>query len=117
MKLECDKLVIWEQFIILLAPFAPHFCEEVWESMGHSQSLSFAKFPELKEEYLISKTCMYAVSFNGKTRFTVELDSSLAAPLVEAHVRALDATIKWCEGKSIAKVIVVPGKIVNLVLK
>ncbi len=117
LKLECDKLVIWEQFIILLAPFAPHFCEEVWESMGHSQSLSFAKFPELKEEYLISKTCMYAVSFNGKTRFTVELDSSLAAPLVEAHVRALDATIKWCEGKSIAKVIVVPGKIVNLVLK
>ncbi|MDH4468253.1 MAG: leucine--tRNA ligase [Bacteriovoracaceae bacterium] len=117
MKLECDKKDIWEKFLILLSPFAPHFCEEIWSTMGKVGSISFAKFPELNESFLVSKVSTYAISFNGKTRFTVDFPTEMAATDVEAKVKAMDQTTKWCEGKNIVKVIVVPGKIVNLVLK
>ena len=116
-KLQCHKKSIWGPYIILLSPFAPHLAEEMWSSMGHTTSISFAAYPKLVEEYLVSKIATYAVSFNGKTRFTVELPTEMDAAAVEEKVKSMEQTIKWCEGKSIVKMIVVPGKIVNIVLK
>jgi leucyl-tRNA synthetase len=117
MKLGCYKESIWSPFLILLSPFAPHLTEEMWFSMGNKTSISFATYPVLNEAYLVSKIATYAVSFNGKTRFTVDLSRELDAVAVESHVRSMEQTSKWCEGKSIVKVIVVAGKIVNIVLK
>ncbi len=115
--LKCNKREILEQLIILLSPFAPHVTEELWEALGHKESISFASFPEYVEAYTIENTCTYAVSFNGKTRFTVELPMDMSREDVDAHVRGLDQTAKYVGEGNIVKVIVVPGKIVNIVVK
>jgi leucyl-tRNA synthetase len=115
--LKCNKKEILEQLIILLAPFAPHICEELWEALGHNDSITYAKFPEYVEAYTVENTCTYAVSFNGKTRFTVDLSKDMSREDVEAHVRGLEKTAQYVDGGNIVKVIVVPGKIVNIVVK
>ena len=115
--LKCAKREILEPLAVLLSPFAPHIAEELWEALGHSESISFAAFPEYVEAYTVENTCTYAVSFNGKTRFTVELPLDMAREDVDAHVRAMDLTAKYVAGGNIVKVIVVPGKIVNIVVK
>ena len=115
--LKCNKREILEQLIILLSPFAPHITEELWEALGHNESISYAAFPEYVEAYTIENTCTYAVSFNGKTRFTVELPLDMPREEVDAHVRSLEQTAKYVAGGNIVKVIVVPGKIVNIVVK
>jgi leucyl-tRNA synthetase len=115
--LKCCKREILEQLIILLSPFAPHVTEELWEALGHKESITFAAFPEYVEAYTIENNCTYAVSFNGKTRFTVELPLDMSREDVDAHVRGLDQTAKYVGEGNIVKVIVVPGKIVNIVVK
>ena len=115
--LKCTKRSILEPLIILLSPFAPHIAEELWEALGHGESITFASFPEYVEAYTIENTCTYAVSFNGKTRFTVELPLDMSREDVDAHVRGLEQTAKYVAGGNIVKVIVVPGKIVNIVVK
>ena len=115
--LKCSKREILEQLIILLSPFAPHIAEELWEALGHKESITYASFPEYVEAYTIENNCTYAVSFNGKTRFTVELPLDMAREDVDAHVRGLEQTAKYVAGGNILKVIVVPGKIVNIVVK
>ncbi|MCQ2146694.1 MAG: leucine--tRNA ligase [Bacteroidales bacterium] len=115
--LKCSKKEVLEPLVILLSPFAPHIAEELWEILGHSGSISYATFPEYVEAYTIENNATYAVSFNGKTRFTVDLPKSMGKDEVEAEVRAMDQTAKYTEGKTIVKVIVVPGKIVNIVVK
>ena len=115
--LKCSKREILEQLIVLLAPFTPHIAEELWEALGHKESITYATFPEYIEEYTIENTCTYAVSFNGKTRFTVDLPLDMPREEVDAHVRSLDQTAKYVVGGNIVKVIVVPGKIVNIVVK
>jgi leucyl-tRNA synthetase len=115
--LKCNKREILEQLIISLSPFAPHVTEELWEALGHKESISFASFPEYVEAYTIENTCTYAVSFNGKTRFTVDLPLDMSREDVDAHVRGLELTSKYVAGGNIVKVIVVPGKIVNIVVK
>jgi leucyl-tRNA synthetase len=115
--LKCNKKEILEQLIILLAPFAPHICEELWEALGHNESITYAKFPEYVEAYTVENTCTYAVSFNGKTRFTVDLSKDMSREDVEAYVRSLEKTAQYVDGGNIVKVIVVPGKIVNIVVK
>ena len=115
--LKCTKREILEQLVVLLSPFAPHVTEELWEALGHKESISFAAFPEYVEAYTIENNCTYAVSFNGKTRFTVELPLDMSRETVEAHVRSLDQTAKYVGEGNIVKVIVVPGKIVNIVVK
>ena len=115
--LKCSKREILEQLVILLSPFTPHIAEELWEAMGHKESITFASFPEYIEAYTIENSCTYAVSFNGKTRFTVELPVDMSKEDVDAHVRSLDQTAKYVAGGNIVKVIVVPGKIVNIVVK
>ena len=115
--LKCNKRDILEQLIVLLAPFTPHIAEELWEALGHKESITYAAFPEYIEAYTIENTCTYAVSFNGKTRFTVDLPLDMSREDVDAHVRSLDQTAKYVAGGNIVKVIVVPGKIVNIVVK
>ena len=115
--LKCSKCEILEPLIILLAPFTPHIAEELWEALGHKESITYASFPEYIEAYTVENTCTYAVSFNGKTRFTVELPMDMSREDVDAHVRGLEQTAKYVAGGNIVKVIVVPGKIVNIVVK
>ena len=115
--LKCNKREILEQLIVLLAPFTPHIAEELWDALGHKESITYAAFPEYIEAYTIENTCTYAVSFNGKTRFTVDLPLDMSREDVDAHVRSLEQTAKYVAGGNIVKVIVVPGKIVNIVVK
>ena len=115
--LKCNKREILEQLIVLLSPFAPHVAEELWEALGHKESITYAAFPEYVEAYTIENSCTYAVSFNGKTRFTVELPLDMSREDVDAHVRSLEQTAKYVGEGNIVKVIVVPGKIVNIVVK
>ena len=115
--LKCSKREGLEQLIVLLAPFTPHISEELWEALGHKESITYASFPEYIEAYTIENTCTYAVSFNGKTRFTVDLPLDMPREEVDAHVRSLEQTAKYVAGGNILKVIVVPGKIVNIVVK
>jgi leucyl-tRNA synthetase len=115
--LDCHKRAVLEPLVILLSPFAPHISEELWEMLGHSGSISFATFPEYVEAYTVEDSCNYPVSFNGKTRFSLSLPKSMTAPQVEAEVRANPQTAKYVADKTIVKVIVVPGRIVNVVLK
>ena len=115
--LKCNKREILEPLIILLAPFVPHIAEELWEALGHKESITYAAFPEYVEAYTIENSCTYAVSFNGKTRFTVDLPLDKSKDEVEAHVRSMEQTAKYVAGGNIVKVIVVPGKIVNIVVK
>ena len=115
--LKCNKKEILEPLVILLSPFAPHIAEELWEALGHKETITYAQFPEYVEAYTIENNCTYAVSFNGKTRFTVELPLDMSKEDVDAHVRAMDLTAKYVADGNIVKVIVVPGKIVNIVVK
>ena len=115
--LKCRKRAILEPMTILLSPFAPHIAEELWSLLGHEESISFASFPEYVEAYTVENNATYAVSFNGKTRFTVDLPKSMDKAAVEAEVRGMEQTAKYVGSQNIVKVIVVPGKIVNIVLK
>ena len=115
--LKCVKREILEPLTVLLSPFSPHIAEELWEALGHKESITYAAFPEYIEAYTVENNCTYAVSFNGKTRFTVELPLDMSREDVDAHVRSLDQTSKYVADGNIVKVIVVPGKIVNIVVK
>ena len=115
--LKCSKREILEPLVILLSPFAPHIAEELWSALGHDESITYAEFPEYVEAYTIENNCTYAVSFNGKTRFTVEFPVDMPREEVDAHVRGMEQTMKYVAGGNIVKVIVVPGKIVNIVVK
>ncbi len=114
---KCCKRAILEPLVILLSPFAPHISEELWASLGHSESITCASFPEYNEAYTLENNVTYAVSFNGKTRFTVELPKDMSREDVESAVRAHQLTGKYLGSGNIVKVIVVPGKIVNIVVK
>ena len=108
---------ILEPLTILLAPYAPHITEELWEKLGHEPgSLYEAPYPEFNSEFLIESDYEYPVSFNGKMRFKVSLPLSLSIEEIQATILSQDETIKWLEGKAPKKVIIVPGKIVNVVI-
>ena len=115
--LNCHKRAILEPLCVLLSPFAPHIAEELWHLMGHNDSVTDARFPEYVAAYTVEDNVTYPVQFNGKMRFTVDLPKSAAPAEVEAAVRALEQTAKWVGDKQIAKVVVVPGRIINIVVK
>lgn len=115
--LKCNKREILEPLVIMLSPFAPHISEELWHALGHEDSVTYATFPEYVEAYTVENNCTYAVSFNGKTRFTIDLPKSMSKEDVEAQVRGMEQTAKYVGDLHIVKVIVVPGKIVNIVIK
>lgn len=113
---KCNKRAILEPLAVILAPYAPHIAEELWNKMGHTESITYATFPEFKEEFLIETTHKYPVSFNGKTRFFKEFDKSMSKDEIEKEVLTSDEAQKYLEGKTPKKVIVVPNKIVNVVV-
>lgn len=105
-----------EKFILCLASFAPHLAEEIWNIYGHTKTLAYEKYPKCNEEFLIEDNFEYPVSFNGKLRFKLELPVNLASGEIEKAVLENEQTKKWIEGKQVKKIIVVPGKIVNIVI-
>ncbi len=113
--LGCNKREILEPLLIVLSPFAPHIAEELWQLLGHTESISFATYPAYNAAYTAEDTVKYPVQFNGKMRFLLELSRSLDREGVEAAVRADANTGKYLQGGAIRKVIVVPGKIINIV--
>jgi leucyl-tRNA synthetase len=113
--LKCHNREILEALTILLSPFAPHLAEELWEALGHEESISGATFPTYVEAYTVEDTCEYPVSFNGKMRFKISLSKSLSPKEVEAAALADPNCEKYLAGAPIKKIIVVPGKIINIV--
>lgn len=113
--LKCNKRAILENFVIVLAPFAPHICEELWEALGHNTSVCDAQWPLFNEEYLKEDTIKYTVSFNGKARFTMDFAADADRAEIECKVLADESTKKYLQDKPVKKVIVVPKKIVNIV--
>jgi leucyl-tRNA synthetase len=111
----CNKRAVLETFLVLLSPFAPHICEELWQMCGHKESISLASFPEYEGKYTIEDTFEYPVSFNGKLRYKLELSKSLPVNEIERIVLSHENTKKYLSGAAVKKVIVVPGKIINIV--
>ena len=112
---QCTSSAILEPLTILISPYAPHIAEELWQQLGNSTSISTATFPEFKEEYLVESSKEYPISFNGKTRFTLELPLDLSKEEIEKVVLAHEKTQAQLQGRAPKKVIVVPGRIVNVV--
>ena len=114
---KCHSRDVLTQLLIVLAPFAPHVAEELWHTaLGNDTSIVDARWPEYNEEYLVEKNVTYAVSFNGKARFNIEVAADMPREEVEKTALAHEGAAKWLDGKTIRKVIVVPGKIVNIVV-
>ncbi len=115
-SLKCNKRQILEPLAILVSSYAPHIAEELWSLMGHNESIIYASFPEFKEEYLVENNHEYPVSINGKMRAKLTLPLSLSREEVEKAALEDPIVLKWTEGNPPKKVIVVPGKIVNIVI-
>lgn len=114
--LKCNKRAILEPLLILVSPYAPHIAEELWKHLGHNDSIAYAPFPEFDEAHLVEDNFNYPISFNGKTRFNIELPTTLSNQEIEKLVLEAEQTKKYLEGKSPKKVIIVPKKIVNIVV-
>ena len=114
--LKCNKRAILEPLVILIAPFAPHIAEELWEALGHTTTVCDAQWPVWNEDYLREDTVNYAVSFNGKVRFNLQFAADATNDEIERTVLASESAQKYIDGKTIRKVIIVPKKIVNIVL-
>lgn len=115
--MKCSKREVLEPMVVLISPFAPHIAEELWHLLGHKDSVTYACFPEYVPALAADDTVVYPVQFNGKMRFTVELQKSASPQEVENVVRGMEQTSRWTDGKTIVKVIVVPGRVINIVLK
>ena len=116
-KQKCRSRQVMEQLVVLLAPFTPHIAEELWHLLGHGTTVCDAVWPAFDESYLKEDSVTMSVSFNGKTRFTLDFPADAPREEVEQVVMASEQTAKYLEGMQVVKVIVVPGKIVNIVLK
>jgi leucyl-tRNA synthetase len=112
---KCSSREILEPLAILISPYAPHIAEELWWKLGHSESISTAPFPKFEEKYLVESSKEYPISFNGKMRFTLELPLDLNKDEIETAVMAHEKTAQYLEGRTPKKIIIVPGKIVNIV--
>ena len=114
---RCNARAILEPLTVLLAPFTPHIAEELWHLMGHETTICDAQWPAFNEEYLKEDTVTMGVSFNGKTRFTLDFPADATKDTIEQEVMQSQQAKKYLEGMQVVKVIVVPRKIVNIVLK
>ena len=114
--LKCNKREILEPLAVMVSSFAPHIGEELWHLLGNKESVALADFPEWDEKLVKDDTVLYPVSFNGKTRFKIELPAGGSREEVEKRVLEAEDAQKWLAGKTPKKVIVVPGKIVNIVI-
>ena len=116
-QLKCQKRAILEPMVVLIAPFAPHIAEELWEKMGHTTSVCDAQWPTFNEKFLVEDTVKMMVAFNGKTRFSIDFPADADNATIEAAVRGHELTPKYVEDKQIMKVIIVPKRMINIVIK
>ena len=114
-KLKCNKKAILEPLAVLISPYAPHVCEELWSLLGNAESIDFAPFPALNEAYLVEDEIEYPVSFNGKMRFKLSLSAELSKEEIEEIVMKDEKVIQHLDGAKPKKIIVVPKKIINIV--
>ena len=115
-EVKCNKRVILEPLLILISPYAPHISEELWNRIGHKESISLEKFPICQEEFLINDSFNYPISFNGKMRLNIELPANLTIEEIEKEVMNRADVKKYLEDKAPKKIIIVPNKIVNIVI-
>ena len=113
--LKCNKRSIVKDFTILLSPFAPHIAEEIWQKLGNKTSVAFAKMPDYDPNKILKKNIQYPISFNGKTRFKLDFSSDSDKDYIQKCVLENEKTAHYLSGKSPKKIIIVPGKIVNIV--
>jgi leucyl-tRNA synthetase len=114
-KWDALPRAIAEPFVLLLSPFAPHLAEELWQRLGHEESLTYAAWPEVEETYLKEDTVELAVQVNGKVRGTIEVDADAEEEAVLQTARAEDNVARFLDGKTVRREIYVPGRIVNFV--
>ena len=112
----CHKRAVLEPLTILIAPFAPHIAEELWEQMGHTTTIFDASYPEHDEQYLVESAFEYPVMVNGKLRFKQNYPLAMTPAQIQADIVTTEGAQKWLEGKAAKKIIVVPGKIINIVM-
>ena len=115
-SMKCNNRLILENLLILISPFAPHFAEELWNQIGNSKSIVDEKYPEFQERYLVESEKVYPVSFNGKTKFTINLSLDLNHQEIEEAVLSNEKTKSILNNNTPKKIIVVPGKIINIVI-
>ncbi len=116
-QLKCQKRAVLEPMVVLIAPFAPHIAEELWERLGHTTSVCDAQWPQFEEKYLVEDTVKMMVAFNGKTRFSIDFPADADNATIEAAARSHELTPKYLEDKQIVKVIIVPKRMINIVMK
>ena len=114
--LKCNKRAVLESLCVLISPFAPHIAEELWQMFGHTNSITYADFPQWNEKYLIESNFNYPVSFNGKLRFVMSLPIDMAVSEIEKAVLSAPEAQKWIQGNTLKKIIIIPNKIVNIVV-
>jgi leucyl-tRNA synthetase len=112
---KCTSKSILETLLVLISPYAPHIAEELWHELGNRESISTVPFPVYDQKHLIESNKNYPISFNGKMRFTMELPLDMSKEDIEKTVLAYEKTQQQLQGRTPKKVIIVPGKIVNIV--
>ena len=112
----CHKREVLEPLTILIAPFAPHIAEELWEVMGHAETIFDASYPEFDEQHLVESAFEYPVMINGKLRFKQNYALTMTPADIQADIVTTEGAQKWLEGKAPKKIIVVVGKIINIVM-
>jgi leucyl-tRNA synthetase len=115
-ELKCHSKELLEKFLIILSPYAPHICEELWQAIGNEGSVLNATYPAIEEKYLVETTKEYPIAINGKTRTTINLDINLSQPEVEELVMKDAVVIKWLDGNAPKKIIYVKNKMINVVI-
>ena len=115
-KSGCRKQAILEPLIIMISPFAPHLAEELWHLAGHTDSVTRQPYPEVDETYLVEDTFTYPISVNGKVRARVELPKEVSEEQVRTEVLSHPQVKKWVDGKQVRRIIIVPGRIINIVV-
>lgn len=113
---KCNKRAVLEPLLVLISPYAPHIAEELWNQLGHTESIAFAKFPECNEAFLVEDSFSYPISFNGKVKLNIELPATLSVQEIEKEVMGREEVQKHLNGASPKKIIIVPKKIVNVVI-
>ncbi len=114
---KCRSRKVLEQLVVLIAPFCPHIAEELWEALGNKTSVCDAQWPSFDEKYLVESTVKMPVQFNGKVRFTLELPADMSKEDVEKTALSAPDAAKYLEGQQVVKTVVVPGRIINIVIK